>query len=188
MVVGLCIDYCMGLEKACSACGAKLLWKAKIFALRGFWMGSTRTCVLGNRSPTPSWSTSAKWSAWTSSTARTRKSIFETVVRETSHPQCWSLVPNQDLRPKSIPQLAHLRAYDIAVPHSSCATQVLIAKEQMLLRWLVTKRSEFVMERGFSTLRHRHLILATRAVNARKPRRKNVGALNPSVYGPALHV
>jgi hypothetical protein len=41
----------MDFEKACSACGAKLLWKVKIFAIEDILDGSTTDVGLGKQIP-----------------------------------------------------------------------------------------------------------------------------------------
>ena len=55
-------------------------------------------------------------SSWTSRTVRTRDSIFAIVARENSPTAILQLARKYDLRPTTpIPQLPHLRSYDIAV-------------------------------------------------------------------------
>jgi hypothetical protein len=127
----------MDLEKTCSPCGTKLLWKVKILLIQhALDRSNARFDLCHGHS----------------------RDIPATALK---------LGRKFDLRPTMpIPQLTHLRSYDIAVPHSARATQAqkLVQVGSGLSRF-VSKARKFVTKRAFSTLRHTVL-------KPRKARRK----------------
>jgi hypothetical protein len=94
-----------------------------------------------------------------------RVSIFARPLRDTSHPAIWSLAASCSCdHPRWFRSLRTCGPIKLRCLIRARVTQALIAKSQLPRRWFVTKRSEFVTKRGFSTLRHRTGLAKTRCL------------------------
>jgi hypothetical protein len=157
----------MDLEKTCSPCGTKLLWKVKILLIQDALDRSTANVCLGKQirdSDLENFRQIEDMNIEDGSNAR-----FDLCHGHSRDIPATALKLGRkfDLRPTMpIPQLTHLRSYDIAVPHSARATQAqkLVQVGSGLSRF-VSKARKFVTKRAFSTLRHTVL-------KPRKARRK----------------
>ena len=114
----------MDLEKTCSPCGTKLLWKVKIPLVQDALDRSTANVSFGKQIPDSDLENFCQIEDMDIEDRANAR--FDLCHGDSGDIPATALKLGRkfDLRPTMpIPQLAHLRSYDIAVPHSACATQ-----------------------------------------------------------------